>query len=143
MAAYKQQRVNEAVRGMVSAWAQLTSAYRKALDGLAAERIALRQERTALALQVTDLQAQMKAAVEAAVKQSLAGAAGQVVDEVKAKTDALDHNVGIMTHSVADAEFALDGSSSGRAATVAGGGGDSGDFRRGRLAGQHRRAMVG
>lgn len=79
-----------------------------AMDGLAAERIALRQERTALALQVTDLQAQMKEAVEAAVKNSLAGAAGEVVDEVKAKTDALEHNVGVMTNSVADAEFALE-----------------------------------
>ena len=78
------------------------------MDGLAAERTELRQERTALALQLTDLQAQMKAAVEAAVKKSLAGAAGDVVDEVKAKMDALDHNVGGMTNSVADAEFALE-----------------------------------
>jgi hypothetical protein len=84
------------------------AAVQVAMDGLAAERTALRQERTALALQVTDLQAQMKAAVEAAVKKSLAGAAGEVVDEVKAKTDALEHNVGVMTNGVADAEFALE-----------------------------------
>jgi hypothetical protein len=78
------------------------------LDGLKAERAALRQERTALALQVTDLLTQMKAAVEAAVKESLVGASGEVVDEVKAKTEALEHNVGVMTNSVADAEFALE-----------------------------------
>ena len=78
------------------------------LDGLKAERAALRQERTALALQVTELRTQMKAAVEAAVRENLAGAAGEVVDEVKAKTAALEHNVGVMTNSVADAEFALE-----------------------------------
>jgi hypothetical protein len=78
------------------------------LDGLKAERIALRQERTALALQVTDLQTQVKAAVATAVKENLAGASGKVVDEVKTKTEALEHNVGVMTNSVADAEFALE-----------------------------------
>ena len=50
-----------------------------ALDGLAAECAALGRERTALALQVTELQQQLTAAVAVAVKETLAGAAGQVV----------------------------------------------------------------
>jgi hypothetical protein len=78
-----------------------------AIDGLAAERAALRQERTALALQVTELQQQMKEAVAAAVQVNLAGAAGKVVAEVKARTQALEDNVGGMTDSVAAAEIAV------------------------------------
>ena len=78
------------------------------LDGLAAERAALSRERTALALQVTELQQRMKASVAAAVKETLAGAAGQVVAEVKEQIGSLEHNVGVMTNSVADAEFALE-----------------------------------
>ena len=78
-----------------------------ALDGLAAERAALRQERTALALQVTELQQQMKEAVAAAVQVNLAGAAGKVVAEVKAKTQALEDNVEGMTDSVVAAEIAV------------------------------------
>ncbi len=78
-----------------------------ALDGLAAERAALRQERTALALQVTELQTQLREAVAAAVQANLAGAAGKVVAEVKAKTQALEDNVEGMTDSVVAAEIAV------------------------------------
>ena len=78
-----------------------------ALDGLAAERAALRQERTALALQVTELQTQLRETVAAAVQANLAGAAGKVVAEVKAKTQALEDNVGGMAERVADAEIAV------------------------------------
>ena len=77
------------------------------LDGVAAEREALRQERTALALQVTDLQTQLREAVAAAVTTSLAGAAGDVVDIVETKTKNLKENVGGMSNSVAAAEIAV------------------------------------
>ena len=84
------------------------AAAQAAVDGLAAETAALRRERTALALQVTELQQQLAAAVAGAVKETLAGAAAQVVAEVQEQISALEYNVGVMTNSVADAEFALE-----------------------------------
>lgn len=77
------------------------------LDGLAAEREALRQERTALAGQVTELQRQLREAVASEVTTSLAGAAGGVVDAVEIKTDALKGKVGSLTGKIADAENAV------------------------------------
>ena len=84
------------------------AAAQAAVDGLAAETAALRRERTALALQVTELQQQLTAAVAGAVRETLAGAAAQVVAEVQEQISALEYNVGVMTNSVADAEFALE-----------------------------------
>ena len=78
-----------------------------ALDGLVAERAALEGERLALAKQVTALQTQLQKAVAAAVQANLAGAAGNVVAEVKAKTAALADNVGGMVDGVATAEIAV------------------------------------
>ena len=78
-----------------------------ALDGLVAERAALEGERLRLAQQVTALQTQLQEAVAAAVQANLAGAAGNVVAEVKAKTKALEDNVGGMVDGVAAAEIAV------------------------------------
>jgi len=77
------------------------------LDGVAAEREALRQERTALAGQVTELQKQLREAVATAVTTSLAGAADGVVDTVESKTGNLEGKVGSLTGRIANAEIAV------------------------------------
>jgi hypothetical protein len=65
------------------------TAVQAALDGLAAERVALRKERETLAWEVRALERSMDTAVREAVKASLAGAATEGAAAVQAATQPL------------------------------------------------------
>ena len=77
------------------------------LDGLAAERTALRQEREALAKAGADLALGTRAAAEQGVRTSLAGAATEGVAAVQAATRPLLGRLAEMTERAGQAEAAL------------------------------------
>jgi len=83
------------------------AAVQAALEGLAAERAALRRERDALARQVQALQAGVRGAVRAAVVDSLAGAATEGTAAVQAATRPLLDRVARVAAEAGQAEAAL------------------------------------
>jgi hypothetical protein len=83
------------------------AAAQAALEGLAAERAALRQERDALARQVQALQAGVQGAVRAAVVDSLAAAATEGTAAVQAATRPLLDRVAGVAAEAGQAEAAL------------------------------------
>ena len=85
------------------------AAVQAALEGLAAERAALRREREALARQVQAVEGSARAAVRAAVAESLAGAATEGVAAVQAATRPLLDRVAGVTQQAGQAEAALRG----------------------------------
>ena len=83
------------------------TAVQAALDGMAAERAALRAERDGLARQVQDLQLATQGTVRRAVAESLAGAAVEGATAVRvATTPLLDRVAGVMAEA-GQAEAAL------------------------------------
>jgi cell division protein FtsB len=85
------------------------AAVQAALEGLAAERAALRREREALARQVQAVEGGARAAVRAAVAESLAGAATEGVAAVQEATRPLLDRVAGVTAEAGQAEAALRG----------------------------------
>ncbi len=85
------------------------AAVQAALEGLAAERAALAREREALARQVQAVEGGARAAVRAAVADSLAGAATEGVAAVQAATRPLLDRVAGVTAEAGRAEAALRG----------------------------------
>ncbi len=83
------------------------AAVQAALEGLAAERAALRRERDVLARQVQALEAGTRAAVRAAVADSLAGAATEGAAAVQAATRPLLDRVAGVAAEAGQAEAAL------------------------------------
>jgi len=83
------------------------AAVQAALEGLAAERAALRREREALARPVQAVEGSARAAVRAAVADSLAGAATEGVAAVQAATWPLLDRVAGVTAEAGQAEAAL------------------------------------
>lgn len=83
------------------------AAVQAALDGLAAERAALAQEREALARGVRDMQIGAQGAVRSAVADSLAGAATEGVAAVQAATAPLLSRLAGMTEQAGQADAAL------------------------------------
>jgi len=83
------------------------AAVQVALDGLAAERAALAQEREALARGVRDVQIGAQGAVRSAVADSLAGAATEGVAAVQAATAPLLSRLAGMTEQAGQADAAL------------------------------------
>jgi len=83
------------------------AAVQAALDGLAAERAALAQEREALARGVRDVQIGAQGAVRSAVVDSLAGAATEGVAAVQAATAPLLSRLAGMTEQAGQADAAL------------------------------------
>lgn len=83
------------------------AAVQTALQGLAAERVALQREREALARGVRDVQMGTQGAVHAAVADSLAGAATEGVAAVQAATQPLLGQLMGMTERAGQAEAAL------------------------------------
>ncbi len=83
------------------------AAAQAALDGMAAERAALRRERDGLARQVQDLQSAMQGAVRRAVADSLAGAATEGTAAVQAATRPLLDRVAGAAAEAGQAEAAL------------------------------------
>ena len=82
-------------------------AVQAALEGLAAERAALAQEREALARGVRDVQIGAQRAVRSAVADSLAGAATEGVAAVQAATAPLLSRLAGMTEQAGQADAAL------------------------------------
>ena len=85
------------------------AAVQTALEGLAAERAGLRREREALARQVQAVEGGARAAVRAAVVDSLAGAATEGAAAVQAATRPLLDRVAGVTAEAGQAEAALRG----------------------------------
>jgi hypothetical protein len=83
------------------------AAAQAALDGMAAERAALRRERDALARQVQDLQLAMQSTVRQAVADSLANAATEGTAAVQAATRPLLDRVAGAAAEAGQAEAAL------------------------------------
>jgi hypothetical protein len=83
------------------------AAVQAALDGLAAERAALKWEREALARGVRDLQLGTQGAVRSAVRDSLAGSATEGMAAVQAATKPLLGRLAGMTAEAGQAEAAL------------------------------------
>jgi hypothetical protein len=83
------------------------AAAQAALDGMAAERAALRRERDALAHQVQDLQLAMQGTVRQAVADSLANAATEGTAAVQAATRPLLDRVAGAAAEAGQAEAAL------------------------------------
>lgn len=83
------------------------AAVQTALDGLIAERDALKRERLALVGQVGELAKGMKQAVHSAVSESLAGAAREGTEAVRESTEPLLGKLADMTKSAGDADVAL------------------------------------
>ena len=83
------------------------AAVQVALDGLAAERVALAQEREALACGVRNVQIGAQGAVRSAVADSLAGAATEGVAAVQAATAPLLSRLAGMTEQAGQADAAL------------------------------------
>ncbi len=85
------------------------AAVQAALEGLAAEQAALRREREALARQVQAVEGGARAAVRAAVADSLAGAATEGVAAVQAATRPLLDQLAGVAERARQAEAALRG----------------------------------
>ena len=85
------------------------AAVQTALQGLAAERAALQRERETLARGVQALERSTRAAVHAAVTESLAGAAGEGVAAVQTATRPLLGQLAGVTERAGQAETALRG----------------------------------
>ncbi|HQT90041.1 MAG TPA: hypothetical protein PK677_16125 [Acidiphilium sp.] len=83
------------------------TAVQTALDGLIAERDALKRERLALAGQVGELAKGMKLVVHSAVSESLAGAASEGTEAVGEATEPLLGKLADVTKSAGDADVAL------------------------------------
>ncbi len=83
------------------------AAVQAALEGLAAERAALRREREALARQVQAVEGRARAAVRAAVADSLAGAAMEGAAAVQAATRPLLDRLDSVAEQAGQAEAAL------------------------------------
>ena len=83
------------------------AAVQAALDGLAAERMALAQEREALARGVRDVQIGAQGAVRSAVADSLAGAATEGVAAVQAATGPLLSRLAGVVEQAGQADAAL------------------------------------
>ena len=83
------------------------TAVQVALEGLAAERVALRQERNALAHQVRDLQTAMQATVQRAVASSMAGVAADGAAAMQTAAKPLLDRVAGAAESAGQAEAAL------------------------------------
>ena len=83
------------------------AAVQAALEGLAAERAALRREREALARQVQAVEGSTRAAVRAAVTDSLAGAAMEGAAAVQAATGPLLSRLDSVAKGAGQAEAAL------------------------------------
>ena len=93
--------------GLMAIAERQQAAVQAALDGLAAERVALAQERETLAHGVRDLQIGARGAVRSAVAESLAGAATEVVVAVQAATAPLLARIAGMTEQAGQADAAL------------------------------------
>lgn len=93
--------------GLLELAEQQQAAVKTALDGLAAERMALRREREALARTASDLASSTRAAAEQGVQTSLAGAATQGMAAVQAATRPLLGRLTDMTEQIGQAEVAL------------------------------------
>lgn len=93
--------------GLLELAEQQQAAVKTALDGLAAERMALRREREALAKTAGELASSTRAAAEQGVRMSLAGAATEGVAAVQAATRPLLGRLADMTERVGQAEAAL------------------------------------
>ena len=93
--------------GLMEVAEEQQAAVQAALEGLAAKRAALRRERDALARQVQALEAGTRAAVRAAVAESLAGAATEGAAAVQAATRPLLDRVAGVTESAGQAQAAL------------------------------------
>jgi hypothetical protein len=83
------------------------AAVQAALDGLAAERVALQQERARLALEVRALGRDTRVAVRSAVRESFAAAATDGVAAVRTETQPLLGQLGTVTEGATQAEAAL------------------------------------
>jgi hypothetical protein len=83
------------------------AAVQAALEGLAAERAALRREREALARQVQAVEGGARAAVRAAVAEGLAGAATEGVAAVQAASGPLLSRLDSVAERAGQAEAAL------------------------------------
>jgi hypothetical protein len=83
------------------------TAVQAALDGLAAERVALRKERETLAWEVRALERSMDTTVREAVKASLAGAATEGAAAVQAATQPLLGRLAAVTEGAGRAEAAM------------------------------------
>ena len=83
------------------------AAVQAALEGLAAERAALRREREALARQVQAVEGGARAAVRAAVAEGLAGAATEGAAAVQAATGPLLSRLARVAEQAGQAETAL------------------------------------
>jgi len=83
------------------------AAVQAALEGLAAERAALRREREALARQVQTVEGSTRAAVRAAVAEGLAGAATEGAAAVQAATGPLLSRLDSVAKGAGQAEAAL------------------------------------
>lgn len=93
--------------GLLELAEQQQAAVKTALEGLAAERMALRREREALAKTAGELASSTRAAAEQGVRTSLAGAATEGVAAVQAATRPLLGGLADMTERVGQAEAAL------------------------------------
>jgi hypothetical protein len=83
------------------------TAVQAALEGLAAERVALRKERETLAREVRTLERSTDTAVREAVKASLAGAATEGAAAVQAATQPLLGRLASVTQDAGRAEAAM------------------------------------
>lgn len=93
--------------GLLELAEQQQAAVQAALEGLTAERMALRREREALAKTAGDLALGTRVAAEAGVQASLAGAATEGVAAVQAATRPLLGRLADMTERAGQAEAAL------------------------------------
>ena len=93
--------------GLIEIAERQQAAVQVALDGLAAERAALAQEREVLARGVRDVQIGAEGAVRSAVADSLAGAATEGVAAVQAATAPLLIRLAGMTEQAGQADAAL------------------------------------
>ncbi len=95
--------------GLVEIADRQQAAVQAALEGLAAERVALRREREALARQVQAVEGGARAAVRAAVAEGLAGAAVEGVAAVQAATGPLLSRLARVAEQAGQADAALQG----------------------------------
>jgi len=95
--------------GLMEVAERQQAAVQVALEGLAAERVALAREREALARGVRDVQIGAQGAVRSAVADSLAGAATEGVAAVQAATGPLLSQLAGMTEQASQADTALRG----------------------------------
>ncbi len=95
--------------GLMEVAERQQAAVQVALEGLAAERVALAREREALALGVRDVQIGAQGAVRSAVADSLAGAAAEGVAAVQAATGPLLSRLAGVAEQAEQADAALRG----------------------------------